>query len=384
VFINFWYIAAQSGEVKFGSERPLKVMMLGHHFALWRDGKGRIHCISDTCSHRGGALADGRIRGDCVECPYHGWTFNGDGACVRLPSLGPNAKIPERTRVDAYPVEEKYGLVWVFLGDLPEAERPPIIDIPEYGHPEWRSIILQADWKIDYKRSIENTIDPAHNEFTHPTHGFLGVRDDYEVKDFTLEDSPWGTGYHNRMFAPTLAQRDMRSASGREKEAWINGGVGHVGPHCTWVQIDASDSMKIHNYLLHTPIHETLDRWYLVATRNNLLDSRYDSTFADRSAYIAGQDQYVLEPLHPKLTPHNNAHEFFVPADKAIARYREYCRDWEGRGWRIDVGKLRADRDTVAYAIPSPARRQHKGWVLPAVPLVSGKAGASAATGRQG
>jgi phenylpropionate dioxygenase-like ring-hydroxylating dioxygenase large terminal subunit len=371
MFINFWYIAAQSGELKFGSDRPLKVMMLGHHFALWRDTTGRVRCISDTCTHRGGSMADGRVRGDCVECPYHGWTFDGEGTCVRLPSLGREARIPERTRIDAYPVQEKYGLVWVFLGDLPEAQRPPIIDIPEHGDPAWRTVVLQADWKIDYKRSVENTIDPAHNEFTHPTHGFLGAREDYHVEDFTLEDTPWGTGYHNRMFAPTLAQRDMNAASGRSQEAWIDGGVGHHGPHCTWVQIHASEKMKMHNYLLHTPVHETLDRWYLIAARNNLLDPRYDSTIADRSAYIAGQDQYVLEPLRPKLTPQRNSHEFFVPADKAIARYREYCRQWEQQGWRIDVQKFRADYDTVAYAIPSPARRSHKGWVLPAVPLLA-------------
>jgi len=197
------------------------------------------------------------------------------------------------------------------------------------------------------------------------------------------------------MFAPTLAQRDMRSASGREKEAWINGGVGHVGPHCTWVQIDASDSMKIHNYLLHTPIHETLDRWYLVATRNNLLDSRYDSTFADRSAYIAGQDQYVLEPLHPKLTPHNNAHEFFVPADKAIARYRALTAanhtrssaDYSapiplaaGGRYYIEVRHKQADqKDNVAVAWQPPGGERAviggMSWII--VKTMFGQAGAS-------
>jgi phenylpropionate dioxygenase-like ring-hydroxylating dioxygenase large terminal subunit len=378
MYINFWYIAARSSDVRAGAEKPLKVMMLGHHFALWRDAGGTARCISDTCTHRGGSLADGRMRGDCVECPYHGWTFSADGTCVRIPSLRRDAAIPERTHIDSYPVEEKYGLIWVFLGDLPETERPPIIDIPEYGDPAWRTVLLSADWQIDYKRSVENTIDPAHNEFTHPTHGFLGMREDYEVRDFQLDNGGWGVSYRNRMFAPTLAQRDMNDASGRTEAGWIDGGVGHHGPHCTWVQIHASETMKMHNYLLHTPVHETLDRWYLIAARNNLLDDRYDSTFADRSAFIAGQDQYVLDPVRPKLTPRSNAHEFLVPADKAIARYREYCRQWEERGWRIDVQKFRAEYERVAYAIPSPARRERKGWVLPAIPLLPAVARAAA------
>lgn len=48
MFINFWYVAAQSGEITFGAERPVKVRMLGHNFALWRDKSGQVRCISDT------------------------------------------------------------------------------------------------------------------------------------------------------------------------------------------------------------------------------------------------------------------------------------------------------------------------------------------------
>ncbi len=379
MYINFWYVAARSGEITFGADRPLKVQMLGHHFALWRDQQGRVQCISDTCSHRGGALGDGRVRGDCVECPYHGWTFNGAGDCVRLPSLGPDASIPERTRVDAYPVEEKYGLVHVFLGDLPEEQRPAILDIPEYGDAAWRFITLTLEWKIDYKRALENTIDPGHNEFTHPTHGFLGMKEDYHVEDIQLHDQPWGTGFINRMHAPTLAQRDMNEAAGRTGDKWIEGGAGTHGPHCTWTYIHPSDRAHMHGFAFHTPIHEKLDRIYVLFGRNFLADPKYDQTFENRAVFIAEQDRYVLEPVHPKLTPHHNRNEFLVPADKCVGRYRDYCREWEQRGWRLDVAKIRAEYDTTAYAIPSPARQHHKGWVLPPVPLLAASPAATAA-----
>ncbi len=82
----------------------------------------------------------------------------------------------------------------------------------------------------------------------------------------------------------------------------------------------------------------------------------------------------MLEPMHPILTPDTNVNEFLVPADKAIGRYREFCRDWENRGWRIDVRKVHEDQDRVAYTIPSPARRTSSSWVLPAVPLLPAKA----------
>src|SRR5688572_31205012 len=107
--------------------------MLGQDFVLFRDKAGKAACLSNICTHRGGSLGDGKVKGDCVECPYHGWQFNGDGQCVRVPSLDHDTKVPSRARIDAYPVQEKYGLVFAFLGDAAEAERPPIMDIPEYG-----------------------------------------------------------------------------------------------------------------------------------------------------------------------------------------------------------------------------------------------------------
>ena len=109
----------------------------GRIFVLFRDSQGQAHCLSNVCVHRGASLADGKVKGDCVECPYHGWQFNGEGACTRIPSLGSNAAIPSRAKVDSYPVQEKFGLIFAFLGDLPEDERPPIMDIPEFGEDGW-------------------------------------------------------------------------------------------------------------------------------------------------------------------------------------------------------------------------------------------------------
>jgi hypothetical protein len=69
-------------------------------------------------------------------------------------------------------------------------------------------------------------------------------------------------------------------------------------------------------------------------------------------------------------TPESNINEFFVGPDEPIAKYREFLKDWEARGWRIDVDKVDRDRKRVAYAIPSPARREKKGWILQSVPLL--------------
>ena len=76
------------------TDKPLRVRALAQDFVVFRDGQGKAHCLSNTCTHRGGSLSGGKVVGDHVQCPYHGWQFNGAGQCKRIPSLGINASIP--------------------------------------------------------------------------------------------------------------------------------------------------------------------------------------------------------------------------------------------------------------------------------------------------
>jgi nitrite reductase/ring-hydroxylating ferredoxin subunit len=96
MFINFWYCAATSNEIR---GKPVKVRMLGQNFVLFRDSDGTAHCLHDVCIHRGASLAEGKLEDDCVECPYHGWRYDGSGACRHIPTLDASARIPSRERV---------------------------------------------------------------------------------------------------------------------------------------------------------------------------------------------------------------------------------------------------------------------------------------------
>lgn len=377
MFINFWYAAAQSKEL---TDRPVKRRMLGQDFVLFRDAGGIARCLSNTCIHRGGSLAGGRLRDGNVQCPYHGWQFDGEGVCRRIPSLGIDARIPGRARVDAYPTQERYGLVFAFLGDLPEAERPPIMDIPEYG-PDgpkegWAATTQYFEWDIDYKRSIENGLDPAHNEFVHPTHGFSYKNEDsYRVEPLNLIETPWGSGFFNRVYAPPLADQKMQAASGRAGNAVIHAGTGHHGVSSVWTFINPTPTMHIYQYLFETPIDEHHTSLYLINLRNFLTEPENDARMMARNQVVAFQDRDVLSELHPVLTPETTSHEMFMPADLCVGRYRQFLREWQARGWRIDTETVNRNRKKVAYAIPSPARRQTKGWLLDAVPLLPATAG---------
>ena len=124
MYINFWYPILRSEDL--GYDEPVKAKVLGCNLVAFRDQEGEAHVLSDTCTHRGGSLGGAwsagkapRIIDGCVVCPYHGWEFGGDGECKNIPSIGYGEKTPPRAKVDSYPVQEKYGIVFAFLGDEP-------------------------------------------------------------------------------------------------------------------------------------------------------------------------------------------------------------------------------------------------------------------------
>ena len=143
MFINFWYCAARSADLGDG---PFKVRMLGQDFVLFRDSSGTARCLHNVCVHRGSSLADGKVKGDRIECPYHGWQYGPTGACERIPTLvETDSRIPKRAKVDSYPTLERYGFVFAFLGDLPEAERPPLLEVNEWEQEGWGYIRQRSE-----------------------------------------------------------------------------------------------------------------------------------------------------------------------------------------------------------------------------------------------
>jgi len=365
MFINFWYPALQASKL---TDEPRRVRMLGQDFVLFRDTDRQAHCLANTCSHRGGSLAGGKIKGDCIQCPYHGWEFDGEGRCTKIPSLGKDASIPARTRVDAYPVQEKYGLVFAFLGDLPEGERPPILEIPEFESEDWRATWMEYEVPFNFERSVENGLDPAHNEFVHPTHGYSGEDENYQVNIVRwVGDAQWGPGFFAQFKSPESKDKDfakMKQAS-NTREA----GTGAIGPNQVWTYIRFAPGKAMHQYMYECPIDELNTRIFLVNLRSTFLDPEMDEKVNQMNWTIASQDITVLSDLHPKLTPPTNTKEFMVPADEPILRYRERLKAWETNGWRIDTEAVAASERAAAYAIPSPQRREHRGWVLDPIPL---------------
>ena len=383
MYINFWYPIIRSEDL--GPDTPEKVMVLGSNLVVFRDAEGKARVLSDTCVHRGGSLGGAwsagnapRIVDGCVVCPYHGWEFDGDGKCVNIPSIGYGTKTPPRAKVDSYPVEERYGIVFAFLGDLPEEERPPLLDVEEYGQEGWRAntvLVLEVDYF--YERSMENGLDPAHNEFVHPTHGFSAVnRESYSVRDYETEDhnQGWGFWFMHRFEAPPLNKEKGPWGDSRPDAGDLYAGGGTHGPNIMATYINIADDKMFRQYFFEQPVNENRTRIFFLNMRNFLLDPSNDGPIHARNKAIAQQDIDVLLEVNPPRTPMSNTQEVLMPADKAIVAYREWLEKFDNKGWRIDVDEFnRLNGKDTAFAIPSPARRTSGNWVLDPVPLIKSR-----------
>ena len=226
MYINFWYPVGLAEEIT--AEKPFKVKIFELPYVAFRDGQGAAHVLADTCAHRGGSLGNGWLEDDCVVCPYHGWQYGGDGQCRRVPSLA-DSKPPARAKVDSYPVAEKYGIVFAFLGDLPEAERPPIYDVEEFGQEGWKSELYTLEVGCFYQRSVENGLDPIHNEFVHPLQGSPMMAEELQRSPLPIEKIPWGS----KFFMPFSEKHDPNTeiASQRGRSSKNSAGSWHQGPN---------------------------------------------------------------------------------------------------------------------------------------------------------
>jgi phenylpropionate dioxygenase-like ring-hydroxylating dioxygenase large terminal subunit len=161
---NQWYVILESCEVRGGKLSGVRRM--GTDLVLWRDTDGAVHCLADHCIHRGVALSAGKVKGDCVECPFHGLQYNGDGRVTVVPANGKDAPVPVTFRGEAYVVREGHGYIYLWWGETratyPELPFIPDLDDTKLVYGTWRD-----PWNAFYSRAIENQLDVVHLPFVH-------------------------------------------------------------------------------------------------------------------------------------------------------------------------------------------------------------------------
>lgn len=160
---NAWYVAARRAEIEQG--RMLPRLLLGDPVLLYRTQDGTPVAMVDRCVHRQMPLSLGRLRGDNVECGYHGLTYTPTGACVRIPG---STRISDKVRVQTFPLVEGDGLVWIWMGDPDQARPAQIPDHHWYTADGWSTAAGTLHMNARAQLLNENLLDLSHLSFLHP------------------------------------------------------------------------------------------------------------------------------------------------------------------------------------------------------------------------
>lgn len=158
-----WYAAAESHELKRG--KPYSVTILGEKIVLWRDKEGRAAATLDRCLHRNALLSEGVIIDGCLACPYHGWMYDSAGQCVEVPSLGPEKKPSSSLKLESFPLIERYGLIWLWMGYGEPTGEP--FEMPHYGEAQWDHYYMKTHFDNEVTHLVENFMDVPHTVFVH-------------------------------------------------------------------------------------------------------------------------------------------------------------------------------------------------------------------------
>lgn len=306
-----WFPVARAEILARGTVKAVR--LLGEDLVIWRGEEG-VHAWRDLCVHRGTRLSLGAANGDVLACAYHGWHYDESGQCVRIPAH-PEQIPPAKAKVVTYQTQERYGLVWVSLGD----PRQDVPQFPEEGKAGYEHVLSGPFGPIQASapRIIENFLDVAHFPFVHP--GVLGdaARPEigpYEVrldasgiaadKVVVYQPDPYGTGVGDEVFYSYRVPRPFTAYLSKEtKQGTRLSILFPITPHdegssSAWFYMAMSDT-------------EGLDK--------GVIDEFHSS--------ILAQDVPVVESQRPSLLPLDLQAEMHLRSDRTAIAYRKWLNE---------------------------------------------------------
>ncbi|MCP3709575.1 aromatic ring-hydroxylating dioxygenase subunit alpha [Paraburkholderia sp. CNPSo 3274] len=354
---NLWYVVAAAADLR---EQLLPVTLLGHRFVAFRDAQGRAQLLSDICVHRGASLAAGRRVNGEVQCPYHGWRYGADGVCTHIPAQ-PQARIPARARVDSYPVVERHGWIWAFVGDLPEAGRPPLPDLGWADDAGVRVVHGTYAWEANWERVIENGLDFAHAPFVHGSS--FGAPDRPEIDAVNVNADAWSGHARLVMRRPVRKGWLRRAPTGEHVDVVTQTGFHLSGP-CATLELTLANGWRIHIASAHVPVDVGRTQTFWMMGRSFLRNPLFDGRFRARNLRIFEEDHAVLRRIRPVRVPESWQNEVSVKSDALQIAFRQRVLALAEGGWNAPEA---SQGSRVATVIACPMRLTVNTWALEAV-----------------
>ncbi len=310
VLYHDWHVVARSTDVR--PDQLLKTYLLGEQILLWRCDQ-KLSVWRDRCPHRGVPLSSGQIENGCaVVCPYHGFVFNGDGECTRVPANPRMTSFPRNSKVHSYAVQERYGYIWVALGE-PRHDIPVFLEWeqPSFTHFNCGPYFINAS----PLRIVENFTDFAHLPHIHCD--LLGSSKFPEISDYPVVVDETGiTASNVRLHQPnpdgTGAAKDVSYLCQirRPLVAYFTKG-------------DGNDQFSM--FLVVTPVEELRSIAWLGVARNYALDTP-NADLETFQNHLMSQDIPMIESQRPQRLPLDLQAEFHIPADQVSVAYRKWLK----------------------------------------------------------
>lgn len=325
---NSWYVAAWSREV---TDQPFPRRMLGEWLVLFRTPDG-IAALEDRCPHRHLPLSKGRVVGDTIQCAYHGLQLDASGTCVRVPSQD---FIPPRARVKSYPALERYGWVWVWMGDPELADAALVPDFHELESAGFRAVGSTNHVACNYRLVTDNLMDLSHVGFVHTsTIGNQGMGEKGELEvvrgDSTVRVQ---RNVPDVPPPPTYIKTGVLPA-GKNIDRWQL--IDFLPPSCVKIHVGGAEAGTgalegryehgLNMWVLNamTPETETTTHYFWASARRHDLDNATaDELFFAQVSEAFEEDRVVLEAQQQVLNERGDSWDVTLQADAGCFQSRK-------------------------------------------------------------
>jgi len=329
---NCWWVAAYADEV---GRQPLGRWMLDTPVVLYRTEAGNVVALEDRCPHRQAPLSIGQLRGDAIECGYHGFQFGPNGRCLRVPSMSS----PPPIGVETYPVREIGPLVWIYLGDIEVIDKvPPPPPLPWTGDSAFAIRKGHIEIAANYLLLKENVLDLTHFGYVHAS--TFGILDWVDAPHVSREgDTVW----YRQEFLQSPLIAGMALPLGLEPGTlWnrVNSG-GLLSPavqegRTSFFDPETPDEAMANIRFAHltTPIDGTHMHYFYVFGRDYAREDAAMDMFASIVTKGFKEDEFVLEQVQALISRaprRGSSGQRSVKADAAGVEARRIIDRWMTR-----------------------------------------------------
>jgi vanillate O-demethylase monooxygenase subunit len=332
---NAWYVACTPDEI---DSKPLGRQICGEKIVFYRGQGGKVAAVEDFCPHRGAPLSLGFVRDGNLVCGYHGLEMGCEGKAISMPG--------QRVRgfpcIRSYPVEERYGFIWVWTGDKEAADPATIHHLEWADNPEWAYGGGLYHINCDYRLMVDNLMDLTHETYVHASSIGQKEIDEAPVTTKVEGEQVVTSRFMENVMPPPFWQAALRGnhlADDVPVDRWqicrfnapshvmIEVGVAHAGKGGYHADPAVKASSIVVDFI--TPETET-SHWYFWGMARNFKpeDAELTKTIREGQDKIFGEDREMLELQQQNILRHPERKLLMLNIDAGGVQSRRIIDTW--------------------------------------------------------